>query len=425
MGIILIDIMLALALATVFVSIMTTESMSARQIFENAKESEMKIESDIFKPDNLNENSNISLPLCSTEYFNKNIVGSYTYDDFYKSHDHVSESVNITPISLPIDPSITLTDFQIRNGIAYISADSSITSDPDIFTVDFKDNKNIKLLSYLNTGPGISAITLVDDYVYAAVPSTAGQLQIIKIGDLETSNDNLPTKLTLEVKYKLPLPTASTSPAKGSSVFYYHNRIFLGTEKWEGEELNVLDISNPIGPIKIAGFETGGKVKNILVNNDIAYIAGADMQQLRMLNVTDSYSPILINSFSPSGSSRQEGNSLSLVENNLVFGRTSGGFNIKTDAELFVFASSSYIDIDSPVKTLDIPGGVYGVVQDKEHVFLATRNVDQEVQIYNKVLATTTKVYSLPVAPQRLTCDGNKLYILSATAPVIYEISFN
>ena len=426
-GMILIDIMLALTLATVFVAIMTTESMSARQIFNNAKEREVGLKSETFKPDNLDEYNNKSLSLCSTEFLNDHPRGSYMYDNFHYLHDHSLDSVKITPIALPLNPSILLTDFQVRNGIAYISADSATASDPDIFVVHFKDDKNSVLLSSINTGPGISAVTLVDNYIYAAAPSTAGQLQVIIISDSETTNDVQPSKLTLEYKYKLPLPLASTSPTKGSSVFYHDGHIFLGTEKWDGDELNILDVSNPINPTKISGFETGGKVKRIFVNNDVAYIAGADMQQLRMLNISNLQNPVLVNSFSPSGSSRQEGNAISLFEDILVFGRTSGGFNIKSDSELFTFASSSKIDIVSSTQALDIPGGVYGIVQDKEHIFLATRDVDREFQIYgydSSLSTSTAKTLSLPVAPQKLTCDGEKLYILSATAPVIYEISF-
>ena len=451
-GIILIDIILALTLATIFIAVMTTESMSARILFDHTHDRKISLESfesnqdiewgnsrpfgnDLIQhdsfgftkvslPNGTNFNENITTPLCSVDFLNHQIVGSYGFG--------TTSKVKIVPISLPINSSLPLTDFQIRDGVAYVSTDSSVASDPDLLVIDFKDINNPKLLSSINTGPGISSISLADNYIYAAVPSTAGQLQIIRLEHQNSTDNSGPTRLVLESKFKIPLPLASTTPTKASSVFYYKDRIYLGTEKWDGDELSVIDITNTSNPLKIGGFETDGKIKDIFINKDVAYIAGADLQQLRILNVSNPASPFLINSFSPSGSTRQEGNTVSTFEGSLNFGRTSGGFNIAADPEFFGFnlASSSNLGQFSSYDSLDIPGGVYGIVEDRSHIFLATRQLNKEFQIYDistsTFLATSTAtLYSLPVAPQKMTCDGDHLYILSATAPVIYEISFN
>lgn len=458
-GIILIDIVLALTLATIFVAIISTEFMSARMIFDRAQNRETFLNYFETDPNNLQSNSqpfgndliqkdrsgfiDVSLygnanlsdskstPFCSVDYFNDNVVGSYGFGQSTNHLEHLDRDIKITPITLPINPSLPLTDFQIRNGIAYVSADSYLASDPDLLVIDFRDLNIPKLISSINTGPGITAIALADNHIYAAAPSTAAQLQIIRLNDLSS------TGLVLENKYKLPLPTASTTSTKGSSVFYYKNKIYLGTEKWDGDELSVIDITDMTNPDKIGGFETGGKIKDIFIHNDLAYLAGADLQQLRILDISNPTNPILVSSFSPSGSTRQEGNTVSTFENSLNFGRTSGGFNIVTDQEFFGFnsASSSSSSKSLLYSSLDIPGGVYGIVQDRQHVFLATRQLNKEFQIYtfststsnsSIVLATSSlKFYSLPVAPQKMTCDGDLLYILSATAPVIYAISFN
>jgi len=453
-GIILIDIILALTLATIFIAIMTTESMGARMIFDHAHDREILLESyengqniaqsnfrpfgddliqedsfgftKLILPQNTNFTDNRSTSLCSVDFFNHQLVGSYGFGTTSTLEIDNNQSIKIAPIQLPINPSLPLTDFQIRNGVAYISTDSSVASDPDLLVIDFHDLNNPKLISTINTGPGISSVSLANNYIYAAAPSTAGQLQVIRLGHENSTDNSSPTSLVLESKYKLPLPLASTTPTKGSSIFSYKGKIYLGTEKWDGDELSVIDVANPLNPLKIGGFETGGKIKDIFINNDVAYIAGADLQQLRILNVSNPTSPILINSFSPSGGTRQEGNVVSLFEDNLAFGRTSGGFNIASDPEFFSFSSSTLVLFSS----LDIAGGVYGVVEDRSHIFLATRQLNKEFQIYNistsTFLATSTaRFYSLPVAPQKMTCDGNHLYILSATAPVIYEISFN
>jgi type II secretory pathway pseudopilin PulG len=426
-GMILIDILLALSLATIFTAIVTESSLGARQVFDKANEradlldayessaasssklfGNDRIETDISSfikvnaRDPLHIADSAGTPICSVDFSDKNVA------------------VSITPIMLPINSLLPLTDLQVRNGIAYVSDDSSTASDPDLFIVDFKDRNNPKVLSSINTGPGIAAFAIAGARIYAAAASAVSQLHVIRMDSLNS--------LALESKYKLPPPYATATEPIGSSIFFDKDKIYLGTEKWDGDEFSVIDVSNPTALIKIGGLETGSKVNGIFVRDGLAYVADSDEKQLRVVDVSQSSTPILTDSFSPSGWSRQEGKRISSFEGALDFGRTSGGYNIINDHEALEWAaaSSSLSMITSPSHSLDIPGGVYGIVADRFHLYLATRQVNKEFQIFDHSLSTTTALaYSLPVAPQTLTCDGDHLYILAATAPVIYEISFN
>ncbi len=405
----------------------------------------------------LNINDTTGTPLCSVDFSNTNTVGSYGFTQQVIDQQEMMNQINlnpqqlsvkpnpqtlnpkITPIILPIDPLLPLTDLQVRNGKAYVSTDSTKQSDPDILIVDIHDSAHANLTASLNTGPGISAITLVGNRIFAAVTSRTAQLQVIHMPTMDS--------VIIESSYKLPLPYATATPALGSAIFYDKNRIYLGTEKWDGEEFNIIDVSNPAQPEKIGGIETGSKVGAIFVREGIAYSAASDEKQFRAIDVRNSTSPVLLDSFSPSGWERQEGKSLSFFEDGLEFGRTSGGFNIKQDHELFAWGTSTITGIqklnngmpqnflapsisDSLLNTpapnsVDISGGVYGVISDRSFIYTATRQLDREFQIFDHNLSTTTaKTISLPVAPQMLTCDGDNLYILAATAPVIYQISF-
>jgi hypothetical protein len=340
-------------------------------------------------------------PLCSIDFSDKDIV------------------VSITPIMLPINPLLPLTDLQVRNGIAYVSDDSSTASDPDLFIIDFKDKNNPKVLSSINTGPGIAAFAIAGMRIYAAAASVAAQLHIIRMDSLSS--------LALESKYKLSPPYATATEPIASAIFFDKDKIYLGTEKWDGDEFSIIDVSNPLVPIKISSLETGSKINDIFVRDGFAYVAASDEKQLRIVDISQPAMPMLTDSFSPSGWLRQEGKRVSSFEGALDFGRTSGGYNIITDHEAFEWASSSaLLSINGTYNSVDIPGGVYGIVTDRSHIYLATRQVNKEFQIFDRSLSITTALaYSLPVAPQALTCDGDHLYILAATAPVIYEISFN
>ena len=445
-GMILVDILLALFLATVFTAIITDSSMGARQIFDRARvrqgildafELSSSLASSSSRPfgndrteDDIASFTKVrardmaspgqkiidsaGTPLCASDFSNSDL-----------SRPIDSSRISITPIMLPIDPLLPLTDLEVRDGIAYVSDDSSKASDPDLFVIDFRDENAPKVLSSIDTGPGIADIALAGDHIYAAAASTAAQLHVIRIDSLSS--------LALEKKYRLPPPYATATEPVGSSVFFDRNEVYLGTEKWDGNEFSVIDVSVPAQPTIVGGFETNSKVNDIFVRDGLAYVADSDQDQLRIIDVRKPEMPALAYAFAPSGWVRQEGETLSYFEDSLGLGRTSGGFNIINDHEAFTWAAASSSDafLSSPITvgayhSVDISGGVYGMVADRSHVYLATRQVNKEFQIFDRSLSTSTATsYSLPVAPQTLTCDGDHLYILAATAPVIYDISFH
>ena len=461
-GVIIIDILLALSLAIFFIALITESSFEARSMFDRAKSRDLSLDlfesgtstelaikthpfgNDIIEND-INANGILfsliepvpfsnhfefsGTPLCSIDFSNKEIVGSYSYMrktgalGIPQESNNIEElklsSVSIEPITLPINPLLPLTDLEVRNGTAYVSTDSAIASDPDLFIIDIHDHNNPILLSSINTGPGISSVVLAGKRIFAAAASTANQLHIIHLDSLSL--------LSLEKKFKLPLPYATATPPFGSSIFYKNGLVYLGTEKWDGDEFSIIDVNNPTIPNKIGGFETGSKINDIFIHDKFAYIADSDHDQLRVLDLNNIANPTVANSFSSSGWNRQEGKTISFFENRLALGRTSGGFDISADHEVFAFATTSSTTLEQ-FSSLNIPGGVYGIVADRTRLYLATREVDKEFRIMNLEFGISTSTgitFSLPVAPQTITCDNDRLYILAYSAPIIYQISFH
>ena len=356
-------------------------------------------------------------PLCSPDLELQAPVGSY---QFLQTSGIAPRTPTITPITLPIDPLLPLTDLIVRDGIAYVSADSSVSSDPDLIIADIHDPHHPTVSSSLNTGPGIDGIALAGNHIFAAASSAAAELHVIR---LTSQSSPLSPTAALAKKYRLPLPQASTSPPLGSSISYNKGTVYLGTDKWDGSEFAVIDVSSSEDPVQVGGFETGSKVNSISIRNGTAYVADSDQAQLRVLDVNVRTTPRLLYSFSPSGWQRQTGETSSVFEDSLVFGRTSGGFDIPTDLESFAWPIS--VPTSTPPFALNVSGGVYGLVADRHHVYAATRTNGQEFSVYDRSLATATAAhYPLPVAPQTITCDEDKLYILAHTAPVIYQVSF-
>ncbi len=478
-GLILVDILVAISLATLFIITISQSSGNSRAVFEFAKEHKRlldayeahveefdsmnlyefrelvlayndpnfsafstttltgyahwygndRIQTDItvftprqsvsFRRVNFYPFSNINdaagTPLCSVDFSSKEIVGSYKPPLI---PDPQTLHPQITPIVLPIDPSLPLTDIEVRNGIAYISTDSAKQSDPDILIVDIKNPAHPELISGLHTGPGISSIALAGNRIFAAVTSRTAQLQVIRIPTL--------TNPLIESSYKLPLAYATATASLGSVIFFERNLVYLGTEKWEGDEFSIIDVSDTVHPIKIGGLEMDSKVNSILVRNGIAYVAASDQKQLHVVDVHDITRPFLIDWYGPSGWERQEGKTLSFFEDQLALGRTSGGFNVKSDHELFKWGSSTApFTYSVENKSIDNAGGIYSISIDRSYIYTATRQSGHEIQIFNHDFSTTSALsIALPSSPQTMTCDADFVYVLSSSAPVIYTISF-
>lgn len=291
------------------------------------------------------------------------------------------------------------TDIEVRNGFAYVTADSSTASAHDFYIIDIRNPASPLIISSLETGPGLSRLEVVGHYIYAANTGSTNQLQVIDIKDR--------TSPVLRIKVKLPTPNASSTPAGASSIFYHDETIYLGTHKWRGKEFSVFNVSEPISPSYSGGFETDTLVNDIYVRDGFAYLAASDEGQMRILDVHDLNNISQVEYFSPSGWETQEGKSLSYFEEKLSLGRTTGGFNNVSNPELFIFSSAS-----PPVISFarDIPGGNYGSILQPDRVFVMTRFPNKEFQIWKPDLSAKLSEFSLGFFPQGLSCDHSSFY---------------
>ncbi len=320
--------------------------------------------------------------------------------------DSCKARLNIDPTKLQLysvgvnlGPGNASTDIEVRNSIAYLTADSAIAASPDLYIIDLHDPTAPILMSSLNTGPGLSTIEVAGHYIYTANLSTTNQLQIFDISDR--------TKPTLLTKFKLPLPDASSTAPLATSIFYRNGLVYLGTEKWQGDEFSIIDVKNPLNPIYLGGFKTDTLVNDIYVQDNLAYLATSDIGQMRILDINDPSNIKLVETFSPSGWETQEGKSLSFFEGKLMLGRTTGGFNNKNNPELFIFSTTTPLQTD---KTRDVPGGVYDLVFRPPFIYLSTILSGSEFQILSSDLTSQIYSRSLGFLPSAMACDNNDFY---------------
>jgi hypothetical protein len=330
-----------------------------------------------------------------------------------------------------------------RNGFIYETVNSPTQSAADFFIIDAHDPSTPKLVSSLNTGPGLASIAVAGHYAYVANESSLSQLQVIDIEDR--------THPVVVASLKLPLPQASTTAPHAASIFYNDGLIFLGTVKWSGDEFNSIDVTNPRSPMYLDGFNTDTLVNSVYVADSTApsyaYVADADTDQMRVLDISDPVHVALVSDFSPIGSVVLEGKTFGIEDDStedsstmLYFGRAGGGFDNPAYIKLFTFDLSRDPLVANPIHSIDIPGGVYGIVVSSGYVFLAVGASDVNnggggnsecgssdgcIEIWKSDLSSMIYSLTLPALPVSLSCDHDRLYVGVASRQAFAVITFD
>jgi hypothetical protein len=348
-------------------------------------------------------------PYCSGRLFSEGPR------DFFDLKQNTADGLlSIQSFNLPINPRNKIADIQVFNKIAYVALDSTTASDPDFEIIDLRSQDVPVVLSSLNTGPGLRSLVLKGQNIFAAAPSTLGQIQVIDVTDK--------TRPQFIGRYKIPLPSTTTPPTLGNVVAIYGTDLYIGTDKWDGPEFNVFDIVEPHNPQYLYGSEIDSKVNDIFPIGDRAYVASAGEYPLIVIDTNRlNLDSRILGKLSLSGWQRQSASRLDLVENALMLGRYSGGYNIPTDHELYKLSDDrNSISIS---KSTDISGGVYGIVGDHDGVFATVQGSDQGFRYFDHDLASST-LFKIGRDVSSLTCDNSDLYVADAMSPVIYKFHY-
>lgn len=311
-----------------------------------------------------------------------------------------------TSVALPISAANAITGLVVKDGFAYVSTDSNVSSDPDLFIFDMSDSANPRLMSSLNTGPGLAGLSVAGPYVFAADDSSAEQLQIIDIHDRSHP--------ALLAQAKVPLDIASSTAPDASAVFYDKGFAYLGTEKGDSPELTVWSVADPAHPQLAGRYEIGSKVEAIAVDGARAYVASSGADQLMAFDVSDPTHPALISVSTPSGWQTQSGQALDVFENDVALGRDTGGFNNTSNPEFVLYDGSGFAQKSS----FDEPGGVYALIARPPHFLVLTRRTTSQFRS-DDASGTTSAAYTIPGIPAALSCDWGNVYVASNDDPSI------
>jgi len=292
-------------------------------------------------------------------------------------------------------------DIDVVRGTAYVSFNSSGQSDPDILVLDVKDAEDVKLISSLNTGPGINSVQAAGQYIFLANDSVTNQLQIVDV--LEIENPKLITQ------YRLLDNSSTTIPHR---IFYKDKKIFLGMKGHNiGKEFHVMDVSNIYLPEELSSGEVGTQVNDITIRDNYAFLAVPNPRPLRIFDLEKMEE---IFSYETGGNSKHGGQSLSIRDNLLTLSRSVGLVN-SSYPELFIF------DISTPSETIfldlkNIKGSIRAVLMKRENILVANLKDGEELRVFlvseDGEFAGSNTLDDFHYRPITLDCDSETIYIL-------------
>ncbi len=315
----------------------------------------------------------------------------------------ISDQVDVDPLNM-------ITDSVLYNNILFISTNSATRSVPDLYIIDVHDIQHPKILSSLNTGPGIASIVLHDNYIYAANLGTS-QLQVISVSDL--------LHPVLVVQVRLPGVTVSNGGGIGRSIYYSQQNIFIGLTKAIGPEFHILDVNDPLNPIEKGSYEAGSEVNKIMIAGTQAFIATPLQKQISILDISNSKDITEQQSITLNGWQTLVPNAFFLLGRELFLGRTVGGFNTQYE-EFFSFDLS--LNSISTVIHQDIAASIDDMVVAHNRLYLATNDGQKEFQVYSLYPFALLSHIDLSSRALRISCKDQNIIITTESPTNIIHI---
>lgn len=279
--------------------------------------------------------------------------------------------------SVDLGPGVSATDLDVKSKYVYLSGEASATSKHDFFIVNATNGQSPQLVSSLDLGSkGLNSIDVAGFYAYGANQATNAQLKVISVANL----DNPTVAATLQ------LPGVSGSGAVGNTIFFYDDKIYIGTKKASGPEFHIIDVSSPGNPSFLGSYEVGEDVNDIYIVGTTAYLAtNHDSKRLLVLDVANP-TGIVQAGFFNNGSS-DDGKSVFPVGSISYFGAISGSnnFSIYDISNLSSITQLSATNLSADLNDLTIRDTL---------AFLATSDSNKEFQVWNIASSTNPILWS-------------------------------
>lgn len=302
-------------------------------------------------------------------------------------------------------------DIAIRNGTSYVlmSGKSTNADEADLMVIDINNLENPKVVAEVNLTPyGYTKIIVVGSTAYALQDSTTEHIHILNLSN--------PENPTLEGTVTLPY----TNTAIGRSLYYYDNRLYVGTQYLacptscaakQNNEFHVYDVTIRTSPIHIKSLNINHNINDIMVSGTYAYLATSDNTgELQIVDIRSAATMALPDDsgmkFDPSGNA--DGISVYALGSHVYLGRAR---TTNSDFDLYKIDVS---EPTTPIPTkwrklgLGVNTKVLDVVVQSDVAFLLTSDPSQTFHVWDVRHNNDTHIF--PIS----SCDN----ILSHTKSV-------
>ncbi len=316
----------------------------------------------------------------------------------------------------------SVADLFVRGKYLYVFKDNSNTLDNDIEVYEILEGGELEFVSGLDTGPGILKGDYMygSEYIYALRAGTAYQLQVISIEDISS--------LEMITQYKVPLPYSTASPPFMRELNIQNNKLYLGTESWDGDEVMIFDVNDFPVINKIAGYEVGAIVNSILLTDDKVLVSAGGEKQLMIFDGTNLPEMNLLESRSFPGWQTQDGRSGALSVDMFAVGRTVGGFNNPNNPELYMYDLSG--DGLNEQNKIDIGKSIYTLTTSSSTILALMSGISGSIRVFgtdslDDITPVALKNVVIPGQPASLWCDDSTVYIGTKAPAGIFRIFYN
>lgn len=280
------------------------------------------------------------------------------------------DSYNITD---PIHSGSQGTDIDVikrSDGRFAFLTTNKLPGEDTLWMIDVTDAQNPTLSDSYNSGDDLFAVDTITNYAFVTGASS-DQFRVINTSD--------PTDLDLVLATNLP----GASSAIGRSIYYYNNRVYVGTQYLpcpscpasDNNELHIFNVSDPENPSWEASINVDRNVNDIMVRDGLAYLAigpGGTNDILRIYDVNPASPNYLdeIGNFVAPGS--EQGTALYLLGNKVYLGRQETPAARRDFYIIDISSSTNPVSLGSYRLDLNPNTEVVGVVVAGNLAFIST-----------------------------------------------------
>jgi len=284
------------------------------------------------------------------------------------------------------------TDLDVINKTVYITAQASVQSKADIFTVNANNPSTPTIMDSLDVGAsGLVSIDTSGGYSYGAA--------IGVIPDLKITNVSNPNDISLTSEFNV------ITFVEATAIFKTGNTICLAVHKTSfNGEFFTIDVTDPAHPSQKDVFEVNGDVNDIYVKGNLAFVANSrDDEELLILNVSNPLDITQAGILDIAGTT--DGTSVFVLDQgNVLLGVGNKLYDIDaTNLAALVIRGS-----------VDVGGTINDIYVEQNLVFLATSNPNREFQVVDITNPATPAVLSYLNFPQNATgvdYENNIVYV--------------